>query len=61
MEINIWIIKKANEDFPNAPIYKDSGSIEYHYDNYTIIKCHTLNGNRDVYIGTKDMTLNDVL
>ncbi len=55
------IIKKANKDFPNAVSYDDGGSIEYHYDNYTIIKCHTLNGNRDVYIGSKDMTLHDVL
>lgn len=55
------IIQKANKDFPNAGFYKDGGSKEYHYDNYTIIKCHTLDGNRDVYIGTKDMTLNDVL
>ena len=55
------IITKANKDFPNAVSYDDGGSVEYHYDNYTIIKCHTLDGNRDVYIGTKDMTLNDVL
>ena len=55
------IIAKANKDFPNAISYDDGGSIEYHYENYTIIKCHTLDGNRDVYIGTKDMTLNDVL
>ena len=55
------IIQKANKDFPNAISYDDGGSMEYHYENYTIIKCHTLNGNRDVYIGTKDMTLNDVL
>lgn len=55
------IIAKANKDFPNVVSYDDGGSIEYHYENYTIIKCHTLDGNRDVYIGTKDMTLNDVL
>lgn len=55
------IIHKANKDFPNAVSYDDGGSMEYHYENYTIIKCYTLNGNRDVYIGTKDMTLNDVL
>ena len=55
------IINKANNDFPNAVSYDDGGSTEYRYDNYTIIKCNTLNGNRDVYIGTKDMTLNDVL
>lgn len=54
------IIEKANKDFPNAVSYDDGGSMEYHYDNYTIIKIHKLNGNRDVYIGTKDMTLNDL-
>lgn len=55
------IIAKANKDFPDAVSYDDGGSIEYHYENYTIIKCHRLDGNRDVYIGTKEMTLNDVL
>lgn len=54
------IIAKANQDFPNAVSYDDGGSIEYHYDNYTIIKCHTLDGNRDVYIGTKDLKLKDI-
>lgn len=55
------LIIKANKDFPNADIYKDGGSIKYDYDNYTIIKMHTLDGNRDVYIGTNDMTMNNVL
>ncbi len=55
------IISKANKDFPNAPSYDDGGSMEYHYENYTIIKCHRLDGNRDVYIGKKEMTLNDVI
>lgn len=58
------IIAKANRDLDAKSItretYKDGGSMEYHYDNYTIIKCHKLNGNRDVYIGTKDMKLNNV-
>lgn len=54
------IIAKANKDFPNATSYDDGGSIEYHYENYTIIKCHTLDGNRDVYIGTKDLKLKDI-
>ena len=55
------IIAKANKDFPDAVSYDDGGSIEYYYENYTIIKCHRLDGNRDVYIGTKEMTLNDVI
>lgn len=54
------LIIKANKDFPDAPIYKDGGSVEYHYDNYTIIKMHTLDGNRDVYIGSKDITINNI-
>ena len=54
------IIAKANKDFPDAITYDDGGSVEYHYENYTIIKFHTLDGNRDVYIGTKDMTINDL-
>jgi len=54
------IIQKANQDFPDVPIYRDGGTIEYHYENYTIMKLHKLDGNRDVYIGTKDMTLKDI-
>lgn len=59
------IVAKANKDLDAKKIkgdtYKDGGSTIYQYDTYTIIKCHRLDGNRDVYIGTKDMTLNDVL
>lgn len=58
------IIAKANNDFDTKKItgnmYRDGGSMEYHYENYTIIKMHKLDGNRDVYIGTKDMTINDI-
>lgn len=54
------IITKANKDIPNAPSYDDGGSIEYHYDNYTIIKFHTIDGNRDVYIGNEKLTIHDV-
>ena len=58
------IIAKANKDEKNgkikADMYKDGGSILYQYDNYAIIKFHTLEGNRDVYIGSKDMNINDL-
>lgn len=58
------IIAKANQDEKDGKIkaytYKDGGSMEYHYENYTIIKCHTEEGNRDVYIGKKTMTINDI-
>lgn len=53
------IIGKANEDVSNGVIeesvYRDGGSRVYRYDDYLIIKCHTVDGNRDVYIGTYDM------
>lgn len=35
--------------------YDDGGSALFRYDNYTVIKYHTLDGNRDVYIGSTDM------
>ncbi len=54
------IIQKANKDFPNATSYDDGGSVEYHYEDYSIIKVHKLDGNRDVYIGVPSMKLNDL-
>ncbi len=40
--------------------YDDGGTTEYMYENYTIIKMNTLDGDRDVYIGTTDMTLSKI-
>jgi len=37
--------------------YKDGGSSLYDFGDYKIIKYHTLDGNRDVYIGTSDMNI----
>ena len=58
------IISKANKDADENKItsdmYKDGGSMKYKYDNYTIIKYHSLDGNRNVYIGVKDMNINDL-
>lgn len=60
------IIEKANKDaFEDKTIKVDSlndgGTNKYYYNDYTIIKCHTLNGNLDVYIGFPNMDLNDVM
>ena len=59
------IIAKANQDLSSGKIkgdmYRDGGSTVYQYGSYTILKCHTLDGNRDVYIGTPEMNINDVL
>lgn len=58
------IISKANKDVDENKItsdmYKDGGSMIYKYDNYTIIKYHSLDGNRNVYIGVKNMNINDL-
>lgn len=58
------IIAQANYDLSNKKIkgdmYKDGGSMIYYYNDYTIIKMHTIDGNRDVYIGTTDMTMQDI-
>lgn len=59
------IIAKANQDVSSGTIkgemYRDGGSMIYHYPNYTILKCHRLDGNQDVYIGVPEMTINNVI
>lgn len=58
------IMSKITSDYEENKIvgemYKDGGSMIYKYDNYTIIKCNTLDGNKDMYIGPKGMTLTDL-
>lgn len=58
------ILAKANQDASNGKIksemYKDGGTTEWYYGTYTIIKCHSLDGNRDVYIGIPEMRLNAI-
>lgn len=49
-------LKKSNElNDGGTEIYKDGGTKKYLTDSYTIIKCNTLEGNKDIYIGDKDM------
>ncbi len=59
------IIAKANKDLEEKKItgdmFKDGGTMIYNYESYTIIKYHTIDGNRDVYIGTKDLKLSDLI
>ena len=55
------IIQKANRAVSAGEleelVYDDGGSQVYKYPDYTIIKYHTLDGNRDVYIGSTDMDI----
>ena len=56
------ILARANKDESEGKIkstmYKDGGTKEWYYNDYTIIKCNSLSGNRDVYIGISEMRLN---
>lgn len=56
------IIEKAKKDLPDAYeyLYDDGGTIEYHYEDYTIIKLNKIDGNKDVYIGDSKTSLNDL-
>lgn len=55
------IINKAVEDEKNGNItkesYLDGGSVRYSYKDYVIIKCNTLDGNKDVYFGNTDFII----
>lgn len=57
------IITKAEDDEKNKKImadtYLDGGSKRYEYPEFVIIKCNTLDGNKDVYIGNTDYLLNE--
>ena len=62
------IIAKADKDVEEKNInrneYQEGGSTRakiYQYDNYTIIKFCKVDGNSDVYIGNRTMTIEDVL
>lgn len=58
------IIEQAEKDSKvgiiGSDMYKEGGTKEYYYGTYTIIKSHSLDGNRDVYIGIPEMRLNMV-
>ncbi|MBE6681205.1 MAG: hypothetical protein E7600_02820 [Ruminococcaceae bacterium] len=51
------LIAGCNWKYP-AVSYDDGGSILYSCDGFKILKYHTLDGNRDIYIGTNDMDIN---
>jgi hypothetical protein len=56
------ILQKGWQDVENKEIwgdsYRDGGSVCFIYKDFTIIKFHTLDGLRDLYIGIPEMELN---
>ncbi len=60
IELQSGEIQTFREVLPTSIMYKDGGTIEYHYNGYTIIKMHTLDGNRDLYICVSGTKLSDL-
>lgn len=42
-----------------STLYKDGGSIKYTNNGISILMCNTIAGNKDIYIGTSDMSYED--
>lgn len=51
----------ADADLITATVFKDGGSTLYQYGTHTILKCNTVSGNKDVYIGPFGMQYDDVI
>ena len=58
------ILAKANRNLSDGKIksisYDDGGTTEWHYEDYNIVKKHTLDGDRDVYILRNDLKNRDI-
>ena len=58
------ILAKANQDVSDGKIqtemYKDGGTTEWYYEDFNIVKKHTLDGDRDVYILRNDLKNRDI-
>lgn len=59
------ILEKAKKDAREdktifSDTYLDGGSSFYIYNDYTILKCNTLTGDKDLYIGVPSMYIDDV-
>ncbi|MFR2534986.1 MAG: hypothetical protein ACLTEH_03815 [Clostridia bacterium] len=58
------IIEQAEQDCKNniasKNLYLDGGSIQYIYQDFSIIKKKSLDGNRNVYIGDESLDINNL-
>lgn len=59
------ILEKAEKDAKEdrtilRSVYMDGGSRVYIYNDYTILKCNTISGDKDLYIGVPSMYIDDV-
>ncbi len=54
------LLAKANRDGVERDSYDDGGSTRFQYEDYTIIKYNTLDGNHDLYICPSGTSINDL-
>lgn len=54
------ILEHAKQTCSNIRYANDGGSIEFHFDDYTIIKLNKATGENDVYFGDKSLVINDL-
>lgn len=54
------LLTKANRDGVEQDSYDDGGSKRFHYEDYTIIKYNTIDGNHDLYICPPGTSINDL-
>ncbi len=58
---NELIIKLVGETSlldESAIFYRDGGTMKFTKNGYTIVKCNTEEGNKDIYIGTDELDIN---
>ena len=49
------LLNKAKQECLDSAGYSDGGTMEYYFKEFTIIKYNVLTGNKDLYIGSKDL------
>lgn len=49
-------IKKLTDELDEIDSYDDGGTTIYKNNDITVIKCNTLDGNKDIYIGDNNLT-----
>lgn len=52
-------LNKVVKSYEKTTSYDDGGSVMYKSDNYNILMCNTISGNKDAYIGSKNMIYED--
>lgn len=49
------LLNKAKQECLFSAGFSDGGTMEYYFKEFTIIKYNVLTGNKDLYIGSKDL------